>query len=596
MADNPLARCDPRPIGAILRETAALSDETLQRALEVQRQSKQAGKNDPLCDVLVRINGITEEEKARCLGKQWGIPFVDLDDVEIDPDTAAAMPEHLLREHKILPIRVEENRMMLAIVDPLNIRAVDEAHIITGCDIVPLITTEDALVDRLNRLMGVGADAETIIAVEVTDSEMEDLSIEQLASSADATKDIALDSEEEPIIRLVNAIIARGLSSGASDIHVQPERDKIRVRYRVDGVLHDGPALPGTVSRAVVSRIKVISHMNIAEKRVPQDGRLSLRASGTDFDLRVSTLPGIIGEKVVMRIAKQSSALGNVNKLGFASEDRRRFEELITRPYGLILVTGPTGSGKSTTLYAALNQLNSADKNIITIEDPVEQKVPGLTQIEINPRTGLTFASVLRSVLRQDPDIAMVGEVRDRETAMLASEASLTGHLVLSTLHTNDAAGAFTRLLDMEIEPFLVTSSTIGVLAQRLVRVLCPKCRQEYEAKASVLNRLGFAGENENETVKLFRAAGCGQCADTGYKGRTGVFELIIATDEIKELVLQKESSSAIRTCALMQGTTTMAQDAVRKILSGVTTIEEALRVVDIEVAAPDAEVKKSTW
>jgi len=598
MAESPLARCDPRPIGAILRETASLSEETLERALEVQRQSRQAGKNDALCDVLVRIDGITEEEKARCLGKQWGLPFVDLDDVEIDADTVAMLPEHLLREHKILPIGVEENRLMLAIVDPLNIRAVDEAHIITGCNIVPLITTEDSLIERLDRMTGVGADAEDIIAdatkdiavdaVEVTTPEMEELSIEQLASSA----------EEEPIIRLVNAIIARGISSAASDIHVQPERDKIRVRYRVDGVLHDGPALPAAVARPVISRIKVISHMNIAEKRVPQDGRLSLRTSGVDYDLRVSTLPGINGEKVVMRIAKQGTTLGSVTKLGFSTDDRRRFEELISRPYGLILVTGPTGSGKSTTLYAALNQLNSADRNIITVEDPVEQKIAGLTQIEINPKAGLTFASVLRSVLRQDPDVAMVGEVRDRETAMLASEASLTGHLVLSTLHTNDAAGAFTRLLDMEIEPFLVTSSTIGVLAQRLVRVLCPKCRQEYTADVSALNRLGFSADNGDETVKLFRAVGCGACANTGYKGRTGVFELIIVTDEIKRLVLEREASGTIRECALEEGASMMVQDAVQKILAGVTTVEEALRVVDIEVdeaGSSDPALKKKT-
>ncbi len=588
MGDGPLTRCDPRPIGAILREAAGVSEETLERGLEIQRQSRQAGRNDPLCDVLVRINGMTEEDKARCLGKQWGLPYVDLDDVEIEPDAVAMLPEHLLREHKILPLRIDDSRMMLAIVDPLNIRAVDEAHIVTGCDIVPLITTEDALIERLNQLTGAGVDAAKDIAVdtvEVRAEEVDDLSLEQLASSA----------EEEPIIRLVNAVIARGIACNASDIHVQPERERIRVRYRVDGVLHDGPALPAAVARSVISRIKVISNMNIAEKRVPQDGRLSLRTGGMDFDLRVSTLPGITGEKVVMRVAKQQSTLSNAAKLGFSTEDRKRFEEVIARPYGLILVTGPTGSGKSTTLYAALNQLNTADRNIITVEDPVEQKISGLTQIEINPRAGLTFAAVLRSVLRQDPDIAMVGEIRDRETAMLASEASLTGHLVLSTLHTNDAAGAFTRLLDMEMEPFLVTSSTIGVLAQRLVRLLCPKCRQEYEASSSALHRLGFTPDNGDETVTLYRAAGCGHCADTGYKGRTGVFELIVVTDEVRRLVLERASSRLIRDAAIEEGATTMAQDAIRKILAGETTVEEALRVVDVEIHDADrpADAKK---
>jgi len=588
--DPPLVRCDSRPVGAILRESGAVSKDVLEHALEVQRQSRQAGNNDPLCDVLVRLNDISEEDKARCLGAQWGLPYVNLNDVEIDQTAVDMLPEHLLREHRILPIRVEDNRMTLAIIDPLNIRAVDEAHIVTGFEIVPLITTEDQLTERLNTVTGVGTNAEDIIAdaakdvpiheVEVTSHETEELSIEQLASSA----------EEEPIIRLVNAIIARGISGNASDVHIQPERDKVRVRYRVDGVLHDGPALPVTVAKAVTSRIKVVSHMDIAEKRVPQDGRLSLRANATDFDLRVSTLPGILGEKIVMRIARQGTPLSSPNKLGFATEDRSRFEELIARPYGLILVTGPTGSGKSTTLYAALNQLNSPEKNIITIEDPIEQKIYGLTQIEVNTRSGLTFASTLRSVLRQDPDIAMVGEIRDRETAMLASEASLTGHLVLSTLHTNDAAGAFTRLIDMNVEPFLIASSVIGVLAQRLVRVLCPKCRQEYEASADALWRLGFQAEKAHETITLYRAAGCNQCGNTGYHGRVGVFELIVLSDEIKDLVLTHSAASAIRKCSVEQGTTTMAQDAVRKILSGVTSVEEALRVIDIERMGPGDE------
>jgi type IV pilus assembly protein PilB len=457
---------------------------------------------------------------------------------------------------------------------------------LTGCEIVPLITTEESLMENFRAMTG--ADTETIIAdaakelpaaeVEVTSEENEELSIEELTSSAD----------EEPIIRLVNAIIVRGISREASDIHIQPERNRVRVRYRVDGVLHDGPALPLQVAKPVISRIKVVSHMNIAEKRVPQDGRLSLRSDGIDYDLRVSTLPGISGEKVVLRVAKQSSELAGIAKLGFSTGDRSRFEELIARPYGLILVTGPTGSGKSTTLYAALHQLNDSEKNIITIEDPVEQKIPGLTQIEVNPRAGLTFPSVLRSVLRQDPDIAMVGEIRDRETALLASEASLTGHLVLSTLHTNDAPTAITRLLDMNVEPFLIATTTIGVLAQRLVRRLCRKCREEYEASAMALRRLGFEPETPEDTVKLYRAQGCPHCSGTGYKGRIGVFELLAVSDAVKEAILERRAAGHIKALAIREGMTTMARDAIAKILSGITTLEEALRVIDIEhITAP---------
>ncbi len=581
-----ITRCDPRPVGEILRADMGITEEVLQRALEVQRQSRLAGKNDPLCDVLLRISAISEQDKARCLGKQWGLPYVDLDDFEIDPKAVGLLPEHLLREHKVLPIRLQDNRMTLAIIDPLNVRAVDEAHIVTGFEIVPVMVTEDALTTHLSRLTGLGA--QDIIAkatrnlpegeLELTAESTENLSVEELASGAEA----------EPIIRLVNAIVAQGIAGGASDIHVQPERDRVRVRYRVDGVLHDGPSLPSTVARPVASRIKVVSHMDIAEKRIPQDGRLSLKTSGAEYDLRVSTLPGINGEKVVMRIARQTGRLSTVSKLGFSTRDRQRFEELISRPYGLILVTGPTGSGKSTTLYAALGQLNSADSNIITIEDPVEQKIAGLTQIEIRPKTGLTFASVLRSVLRQDPDIVMVGEVRDRETAMLASEASLTGHLVLSTLHTNDAAGAITRLLDMGVEPFLIASSTIGVLAQRLVRVLCPKCREPYDASAVALKRLGFSPPEPGNTVHLFKAGGCTHCGGTGYRGRIGVFELLAVTDEVKRLILLREAAGVIRAAALEQGMTTMASDAVAKILAGTTSVEEALRVIDIETESPD--------
>ncbi|HPP76547.1 MAG TPA: GspE/PulE family protein, partial [Armatimonadota bacterium] len=385
--------------------------------------------------------------------------------------------------------------------------------------------------------------------------------------------------EEAPVIRLANLIISRAVQDGASDIHIEPGRDAVRVRFRVDGILHEALAVPKKIQASLISRVKIMAEMDIAEKRAPQDGRIGAVIDGRQFDFRVSTLPSVYGEKIVLRVLDKSSISIGLNKLGLLPETMERFESLIVRTYGIILVTGPTGSGKSTTLYSVLSKLNSGEKNILTIEDPVEYELAGITQVQINSRAGLTFAAGLRTMLRQDPNIVMVGEIRDAETAIIATEAALTGHLVLSTLHTNDAPGAITRLIDMGIEPFLISSGVIGVLAQRLVRCICTKCKEQYKPPLDAVKRLGIPLD-EGSSVTFYRGKGCDYCKGTGYKGRIGIYELMIMNDKIRDLVLTRASSHTIREAAIQTGMKTLKEDAMEKILLGTTSREESLRVI----------------
>jgi type IV pilus assembly protein PilB len=385
-------------------------------------------------------------------------------------------------------------------------------------------------------------------------------------------------ADDAPVVRLVNLVIHRATRDKASDIHLQPEANRLRVRFRIDGILHDKMVLPKGIQPALVSRVKVMAEMDISEKRAPQDGRISLRLEQREYDLRVSTYPGVHGEKVVMRVLDKRGVQAQLHRLGLSAGALEGFEQLITKPYGIICVTGPTGSGKSTTLYSVLNKINSSEKNLMTIEDPVEYQLPGLTQAQVNVRAGITFATALRTILRQDPDIILVGEMRDFETATIAIEAALTGHLVLSTLHTNDAPGAVTRLLEMGIEPFLTASSVIGVVAQRLVRVICPKCKEAYAPPPEAFRRLNLA--MDTESVTFYRGRGCQHCLGAGYKGRIGVFEVMIITDSMRELILRKAPAHAIRQDALQNEMVTLKQDAMQKVLEGITTMEEALRVV----------------
>jgi len=569
-----------RPFGQVIKEITNLSDEDLEHALQVQK-----GTREPLGQLMVKMGLITERDRARALGRQWGIPFVDIHQEEVDQEIANLIPKHLVHRYRALPIARKDNRLTIAMSNPLDIFTIDQLRLVTGMEVDVVITVEEDLNNIITNLLSSGEHMdETIKRVvdEVTGDNgdirfterkrEEEISVDQLRELVD----------DAPIIQLVNMIIRQALTDKASDIHIQPELTRVRVRYRVDGMLQDGTVVPKQAQAALISRIKVMAEMDIAEKRAPQDGRISLTMDKREYDMRVSTLPNVHGEKVVMRILDKSGIMLTLSKLGLPSEMLDQYDKLIHRSYGIILVTGPTGSGKSTTLYTTLNQINSPEKNILTVEDPVEYQLPGLTQSQVNTRAGMTFPAVLRTMLRQDPDIILVGEMRDMETAIIAIEASLTGHLVFSTLHTNDAPGAVARLTEMGVEPFLTASSTIGVMAQRLVRTICPRCKEAYTPPTEAFRRLNLP-VSADANVNFYRGAGCSFCRHTGYKGRIGVYELMLIDNEIRELILQKAPTHVLRQAALEAGMITLRQDAMQKILEGVTTMEEALRVIYTE-------------
>jgi type IV pilus assembly protein PilB len=560
----------------LVQEATGLSEEQIEKALEVQKETRES-----LPQTLLNMGLISDKDKTKVLGRQWGIPFIDLSEQSLDQDTVKLVPQHLLQRYKAIPVGKAGNRLTVAMVNPLDIFGIDQMRLVTGLEIDTLIATEDDVNSAISHAFSgheeLGATLQEVANEFGTDA---DLTIETTKSAED---EISLDQlrelvDDAPVVRLVNIIIRQALRDKASDIHLQPEHNRLRVRYRIDGILHDSMSVPKQVQAALVSRIKVMAEMDIAEKRKSQDGRISLLSGGKEFDFRVSTYPGVNGEKVVMRVLDKRSVQMNLSRLGISATMLEDFEALINRSYGIVTVTGPTGSGKSTTLYAALNRINSPEKNILTIEDPVEYQLAGLTQAQVNLRAGVSFASALRTMLRQDPDIILVGEMRDTETAVIAVEAALTGHLVFSTLHTNDAPGAVARMLEMGIEPFLIASSVIGVVAQRLVRVICPDCKEAYTPPVEAFRRLNLA--MDLDSVTFYRGQGCEKCLNTGYRGRSGVFELMMINDHIRELILKKAPSHAIRQEALEAGMITLRQDAMQKILEGTTTMEEALRVI----------------
>ena len=552
-------------IGQVLVEAGLITPSQLDRALEEQRRS-----GERLGKVIIDLGWATPYDIAQALSRQLGLEFVSLADTLLDEQTLSRVPEHLARRHSVIPVREEDGTLVLGMVDPLDIVAIDDLRRFTGLDIQPAVITPEDFQRAIVQYPALGGAVDQMLA-EIRPAEAEP------EETADRLRAVA---EDAPIVRLANLIIVQAIRQGASDIHVEPQETRVRIRYRIDGALYPVMTPPKHIQAALVSRFKIMANMNIAERRLPQDGRIEMKVDNKDIDLRVSTIPTVWGEKVVMRILDKSGAFVGIEKLGLLPEDHRRFEAIISRPYGIILITGPTGSGKTTTLYAILNRLNRTEVNITTIEDPVEYQLPGIAQVQINPKAGLTFASGLRAFLRQDPDIIMVGEIRDEETARIAIHAALTGHLVLSTIHTNDAPGALPRLIDMGIEPFLVSSSVVGVIAQRLVRVLCQRCKAPYDPKPELVRRVGL---DPHGGATFYKPVGCEFCNHIGYKGRTGIFEIMPVDESIKGLLVKHATSSQIKEVAVAAGMRTLQQDGVAKVLSGITSLEEVLRVVFVE-------------
>ena len=569
----------PEEIGKMLVDEGFITERQLSKA-KAQAESS----NEPLDKILVTKGFVTDKDIVETLGKSMNVAFVDLEEKQIDPELVKSIPEHLAKRYNVIPVEQRDNRLTLAMVDPLNVLAIDDIRLITGFDIKPVIATEDAIKKVINStfettdLVAVDDAVKDIAETDFGNMDVED-DIEETDIDINKLKELV---DEAPIVRVVNLIISQAINDKASDIHIEPEVRNVKVRYRVDGVLHDVMSPPKHIQAPMVSRIKIMSNMDIAERRIPQDGKIHLRHDGREFDLRVSTVPCIHGEKVVMRILDRGSVMLGLNKLGFSEANQRMFEDIVEKPYGMILVTGPTGSGKSTTLYSCLNKLNTGLTNIMTIEDPVEYQLPGINQVQVNPKAELTFASALRAFLRQDPDIIMVGEIRDTETAGIAVESALTGHLVLSTLHTNDAAGAISRLIEMKIEPFLVASSVIGILAQRLARTICPNCKEAYEPEPEAVRRFGLSMYSDT-VINFYKGRGCDNCKMTGYKGRTGIHEILTITDRVRALILRRSSTAEIKQAAIEEGMRTMQDDALAKVLSGATSMEESLRVVYVE-------------
>lgn len=546
-------------LGEMLIEAGAITAEQRDKAMQEQ---KRLGKR--LGEALVSLGFITEEMMAKALSSQMGLPFKELRFASIDSGVVELVPESLARKRKVFPLEIKDGRLVLAMADPLDIFAIDEIKRIVKMPVDAVVITETELLKALDKHYR-GEMEEVIKAADVYSPEKE-----KVIATAEAM------TEDTPIVKLVNTVLTQAVKDRASDVHIEPYAESLRVRFRIDGKLHDIMSPPKHLHAGMISRVKILSGMDIAEKRVPQDGRFPINIEGRQFDVRSSTLPTLHGEKIVMRLLEKTAGLPQLrlSELGFSEPLLSSYENLITKPYGFILSTGPTGSGKTTTMYSSLRNISAAEKNIITVEDPIEYNLPDINQVQVNPKAGLTFASGLRSILRQDPDIIMIGEIRDVETASIATHAALTGHLVLSTLHTNEAVGAIARLIDMGVEPFLITSSLIGVLGQRLIVRVCPYCKESFTAEEDMLKRIGIKGK-----ILLHRGKGCSECRFTGYLGREGLFELLVVTESIKRLIVEKAPASEIKAQAIREGFRTMREEGLLKVVEGITTLEEVMRV-----------------
>lgn len=518
---------------------------------------------------LIENGVVTESQVASARAAQLGLPFVDLTEYPVDRAAVALVPIPVLRRYNVLPIGRDADRLLLAMSDPSNVLAIDDVRAAVRMQVRPVMAEASDLAAALDRFVR-------------SDGELDELStaiVEESSSSTDVAVNEPVE-DDAPIVRFVNLLISQAIQDHASDIHIEPAENDLNVRYRIDGVLHEMNRAPKNIQNGVISRLKIMSDIDIAERRKPQDGRMSVMHSGRRIDLRVATLPTVYGEKVVMRILDNSSTGLGMDQLRLLGRNAEVYKRSYTKPYGMILVTGPTGSGKSTTLYTTLNEVSRPEINVITVEDPVEYRLAGINQVQVNPKAGLTFASALRSILRSDPDVVLIGEIRDHETAQIAIEASLTGHLVLSTLHTNDAPSAITRLIEMEIEPFLVGSAIDCVVAQRLARRLCDRCKEPYQHDAAELEHMRFGFNPMAGAPTLYRAVGCAACSKTGYRGRIGLHEVMPVTEEIERLAVSRASAAEIGRTAEQQGMITLRQDGWAKVQLGLTSIEEILRVV----------------
>jgi general secretion pathway protein E len=555
-------------IGQLLLERNLINPVELQSALALQRERK-----DKIGKILLDLGYLAERDLIAVLSEQHNAPLIPAAEYPAVPLELEKLSSKFLRQFKVLPLDLENNQLTVAMADPSDLDTIESLRLFTGNEIKIRLGLENEISEALERLYA-GDNGSVSKVVEATQEERAGYA--ELGEDIEHLRDMA---SEVPVIRLVNSMISRAVERRASDIHMEPFEKEFRIRYRIDGILHNVDFPPVQLKPAIISRVKLMAKLNIAERRLPQDGRIKLKVLGKEIDLRVSTLPTLYGESVVMRILdKSDSSVFDLQRLGFPKQMLSKIEKLTSFPHGILLVTGPTGSGKSTTLYSAMKRINLPDKKIITIEDPVEYQMDGINQIHVNTQIGLTFAAGLRHIVRQDPDVIMIGEIRDLETAEIAIRSALTGHLVFSTLHTNDAPSAITRLVDMGVENYLLASCLIGVLAQRLVRIICSQCKTDYLEDSQKLQALGFS-LNGAKTIKLYRGKGCEACGSTGYESRKGIFELMEPDDEIRRMVVANGTSNVIAQYARGRGMKTLREDGFEKVLAGVTTLEEVLRV-----------------
>ena len=565
---------DHKRLGDMLLEEKLITPADLQSAIEEQRKSGQL-----LGATLIGLGLIDEDALVKLLQRQLHLPLVDLNDLVIDEAVLQHVREELARKYLAMPIELEGRRTLkVAMADPLNVAALEDLRFCSGMFIQPVLATPSAIQQAIERYYHIDSSMNEVLQNIISTEDEVIVNAVQEREQPEAIDQMMAEAEGRPIVRLTNWLLHRAVEDRASDIHIEPMDRDLLVRIRVDGLLQELQKLPKWTQSAIVSRIKVLSNMDIAEKRQPQDGRLMVEIGGRRVDMRVSTLPVTHGEKVVIRVIDQTRSRVALEELGFLPDDMARIKRYLGRPQGIVLVTGPTGSGKSTLLYSALRHLQHETKNIVSVEDPVEFQLGGINQVQVDEKAKKTFPAALRAILRQDPDIIMIGEIRDKETAQIAFRAAVTGHLVLSTLHTNDAASAVTRLVDLGLEPFMVATSLIGVVAMRLVRTLCPRCREAYETEAGSLNRL-MSGNLEG-TVTLHRGRGCSHCRETGYAGRTGIFEMFEVDETIRSLVVSNSADNVIRHAAVEAGMRSMGEDGLKKVLAGATTLEEVTRVV----------------